>query len=157
MGVQLFARIMGAISLLAGVAGFIPVLAPIAPPDAEVVTLDAGYSYLFGRFPVNVMHDGVHIAAGVFALLASARFTWARSAMRLLFWGFLLLALLGAIPITDTLFGIMPLYGYDVPLHLGLALIAGFAGYARPSRAPAPPEAPAKMPPPAAAGTPPAR
>ena len=40
-----------------------------------------------------------------------------------------LLAVLGLIPATNTLFGFVPLHGHDVWLHAGTALIAAYFGW----------------------------
>jgi Domain of unknown function (DUF4383) len=40
------------------------------------------------------------------------------------------LAILGLIPIANTLFGLMPIYGNDVWLHLGTAVAAAYFGFA---------------------------
>jgi hypothetical protein len=39
------------------------------------------------------------------------------------------LAVLGAFPQTQTLFGLVPLHGYDVWLHAGTALVALYFGW----------------------------
>jgi hypothetical protein len=40
-----------------------------------------------------------------------------------------LLAILGLIPATNTMFGLVPIYGNDVWLHAGTALIAAYFGF----------------------------
>jgi hypothetical protein len=45
------------------------------------------------------------------------------------------LGVLGAIPGLDTLFGLAPLYGHDVWLHLGSAAVAAYVGFALSERA----------------------
>ncbi len=40
-----------------------------------------------------------------------------------------LLTLLGLIPATNTTFGLVPIYGNDVWLHAGLALVAAYFGF----------------------------
>jgi len=44
-----------------------------------------------------------------------------------IFYG--LLAILGLIPATNTMFGLVPIYGNDVWLHAGTALIAAYFGF----------------------------
>ena len=41
------------------------------------------------------------------------------------------LAVLGCIPIANTLFGLMPIYGNDVWLHLATAIPAAYFGFAQ--------------------------
>jgi len=51
-----------------------------------------------------------------------------------------LLTILGLIPATKTLFGFVPIYGHDIWLHGGSALIAAYFGFIarEPDGAPAP-------------------
>lgn len=78
-----------------------------------------------GAFPVNVVHDAVHLAFGVWGLLASRSFTAARTFGQVSGMIYLVLAVMGMVAPAG--FGIVPLGGGDVWLHaaLGIAL-AGF-------------------------------
>jgi hypothetical protein len=137
MRLQTLGRIFGAVYVLLGIAGFVTLLAPAAPPDAQVVSLTSAYAWLFGIFPVNQAHDAVHILVGLLALLSSVSFRRSRTFFRATFVLFAILTVLGSIQITSTLFGIAPLYGWDVALHAVTALFALFAGWGAPSREPA--------------------
>ncbi len=133
------AFLFGLLFLVAGGLALLPATAPLAPFDAPVVvTLDPHYRLLFGLFPVNLAHDAIHLLVGVFGLIAARSFASATGYFRKLFWFYLLVGILGAIPITNTLFGIAPIYGWDVLLHLGTAVVAWFAGYGRLSVEPLP-------------------
>ena len=44
-----------------------------------------------------------------------------------------LLVILGLIPATSTLFGLVPIYGYGVWLHLALGAIAAYFGFMGPA------------------------
>ena len=41
------------------------------------------------------------------------------------------LTVLGLIPATSTTFGLVPIYGNDVWLHAGLAIVAAYFGFVR--------------------------
>lgn len=129
MSIRSFATVFGVVFLLAGVAGFIPALSPVhAHPDLHVT---AGSRLALGLFPVNVLHNLVHIAFGLWGLAAARSVAGAR------FYGkgvaviYGLLTLLGLIPATNTTFGLVPIYGNDIWLHAALALVAGYFGFAR--------------------------
>ena len=133
MSSPLLARIAGAFLILFGVAGFVPWIAPAAPFDAPVLSIDIGYRILAGIFPVNVVSNGVDILFGIAGLLAALSFTGAVVWCRITAWWLVLLLLFGLIPITNTLFGIAPLYGNDLLLNGVFSLVALFGGYGRPS------------------------
>ena len=138
MNAPLVARILGVLFLLAGIAGLLPWVSPAAPMDAPVITLDLWYRFLATIFPVNTVHDGIHLVFGVWGLLAALRFRSAVFYCRTVALIYILLVILGALPVFAfyTLFGIAPIFGWDALLHLVLALIAAYGGYGRPSLEP---------------------
>ena len=134
MKAPLIARILGLLFLVSGVAGLLPWgLAPAVPFEAPVVTLDIAYRMLFWVFPVNVAHDVLHLLFGIWGVVASMRFKSAVLYCRSVAWSYLLVVILGIIPITNTLFGVAPIYGYDIALHLLIVLVAAYGGYGRAS------------------------
>jgi uncharacterized membrane protein len=132
------ARVLGFLLLAIGIAGFVPSIAPAAPFDAQVITLDAAYRMIFGVLPVNAALDVLHIVFGVWGLLAGGRFAVAVLYCRCAMWISLALVILGAIPITSTLIGVAPIYGWNVALDAAVLIVAAYGGYGRASR---PPEA----------------
>jgi hypothetical protein len=131
MNAPLIARILGVLFIVGAVAGFVPWFAPAAPFDAPVVTLDASYRMLFAVFPVNAAHDLVHLIFGIWGLAASYRFSASVLYLRSITWIYLILVIFGVIPILNTLFGIAPIYGWDVALHTLVVLVAAYGGYGR--------------------------
>ena len=131
--VQKFALILGAIYLIAGIAGFIPglVTSPHAGADLAV---DEGFGRLFGLFPINWLHNLVHIAVGVWGIAAARSFGGAVGFARGLAILYGILTVLGLIPVTNTLFGLAPLYSHDIWLHAGTTLVAAYFGWGSPSR-----------------------
>jgi hypothetical protein len=134
--VQTFAKVFGIVYLIIGILGFIPGLVQpmVGGPDLAV---EAGYGRFLGIFPVNLIHNLVHIGVGVWGILAARSIprsvTYARAVAVL----FGVLFLLGIIPATNTLFGLAPIYGIDAWLHLLSAAIAAYFGFAVAARAPA--------------------
>jgi uncharacterized protein DUF4383 len=129
MKAPLVARILGTLLFLVGIAGFVPFLTPPAGLTAEYVTIGANYGFLAGLFPVNIAHDVLNLIFGIWG--AGASFTFAGSVRycRWMAWIGAIAVILGAIPITNTLFGAVPIYGHDIWLHALLALCAAYGGY----------------------------
>jgi hypothetical protein len=130
--VQRAAQIFGIVFLLVGIAGFFVEGGTSMEADPE----HAGQ--LLGLFPVNLLHNVVHLLFGVWGLVAARTFEGARTYGRVGGILYLVLAALGLV-VPDT-FGLIPIGGNDVWLHalLGVALAAvGFT--ARPAGAPAQP------------------
>ena len=130
-----FALVVGLAYLAAGLLGLVPVMLVPPPADAPPTTFAVLYGYLFGLFPVNILHSLVHIAVGIAGIAASnqsARSTGYARAVAILFGA---LAVLGLLPVTNTLFGLMPLQGGDVWLHGVTAVAAAYFGWREPARA----------------------
>ena len=67
-----------------------------APPaDAPPLHMETGYGYLFGLFPVNVLHNGVHLLIAVWGLFASFSISASRTFARGLAILYGLLAVIG--------------------------------------------------------------
>lgn len=129
MSTRTFARIYGIVFLLVGVAGFIPgITTPHTHPD---VTVDAGLGLELGLFPVNVLHNIVHLLFGAWGLMAARSLRGAKSYFKAVAVIYALLAIMGLIPAANlhTTFGLVPLYGNDVWLHVLLAAVAAYFGF----------------------------
>lgn len=135
MSIQTFARIYGIAFLVVGIAGFIPGLTQ--PHDHPELAVEAGSGMLFGLFPVNALHNLVHLVFGAWGLFAARSFGAARSYARVVAIVYALLTLLGLIPATNTIFGFVPIYGHDIWLHALLAGIAAYFGFAYRETSPA--------------------
>jgi hypothetical protein len=122
MTLRYFALVFGIVFAAVGVAGFVPGLATTSPD---------GYDRLFGLFAVNGLHNLVHIAFGIWGLAAAYRAEaqarlYARSVA--IIYG--VIAVLGLVPATMHVFGLMPIHGHDVWLHAALAAVAAVFGWA---------------------------
>jgi hypothetical protein len=127
MNARTFAMVFGVVFLLAGVAGFFP--SPI-PADAPPLTVHQGHGLALGLFPVNILHNVVHLLFGVLGLAAArGAIMGARSYAQLVAVAYGLLTVLGLLPATQTTFGLIPIYGADVWLHGAIALVAAFFGF----------------------------
>jgi hypothetical protein len=129
MNARHFALIAGAIYVVVAVAGFIPALLQPVHPDAPPVHVDALHGRLFGLFPVNILHTLVHLAIGLWGLAAARGLAGSILYARALAVIYAALALMGLLPVLNTLFGLVPLYGHDVWLHAGTAAVAAFFGW----------------------------
>jgi len=129
MRTRYFALVYGIVFLAVGIAGFIPGLVTSPQPTADVA-LETGFGRLFGLFPVNWLHNLVHLAFGIWGLAAYRAFSQARLYARSVAVIYAVLAIMGLIPGLDTTFGLIPLYGHDVWLHAVLAAVAAYFGFA---------------------------
>ncbi len=132
---QRFAQVFGAIYLIIGILGFIPVapfLVPvqIASPEAGVIGPFEGL--LLGLFPVNWLHNLAHIGIGAAGLASYRNPAGARSYALAIGVLYLVLALVGLI--LPTFFGLLPLGSWDITLHALTAILALGAYYASPAR-----------------------
>ncbi|HEY0837704.1 MAG TPA: DUF4383 domain-containing protein [Azospirillum sp.] len=113
----------------AGLLGFVPGLVSPPPPGEELV-INSMHGLLLGLFPVNVLHNLIHLAFalwGFFAffsgILASRTFLRSTAVIYAVF------VVMGFIPGLDTVFGLVPIHGNDIWLHALLAVVAGVVGF----------------------------
>lgn len=128
MNTRTFALIFGIAFLLIGAGGFIPGLFQSGVPDPDL-TMTHGYGHALGLFPVNTLHNIVHLLFGVWGILAYRSYGGARSYFRVVAVVYALLTIMGLLEPTRTTFGLVPLYGNDVWLHAVLALVAAYFGW----------------------------
>ena len=126
--IRKFALIFGILYVIGGISGFIPNLTP-HHSDMPPIAVDSFYGRALGLFPVNILHNIVHLAIGFWGIVASRSLGGARFFGKGLAVLYGLLAILGLIPATNTMFGLVPIYGHDVWLHALSALIAAYFGW----------------------------
>ncbi len=122
--VQRVAQIFGVVFILAALAGFFaggmsmesdPAVAPMA----------------LGLFPVNLLHNIVHLLFGIWGLAASRSWSGAKQFAQIGGVIYLVLAALGFVAPDG--FGMVPLGGNDIWLHIALgAVLAGVGFTAKP-------------------------
>lgn len=135
MKASTFALIFGLVYLIAGLLGLIPAMLVPPPADAPPTTFALLYGYLLGLFPVNIVHTVLNLVVGAIGLSVwkdhASSLKYARGLTVL----FGVLAVLGLLPATNTLFGLMPIDGGDVWLHGVTAVIAAYFGWREPAHA----------------------
>jgi hypothetical protein len=123
-----FARVFGIVYMAVGILGFVPGL--VQPVDhGPDLAVHAYHGRLLGLFPVNLLHNLVHMLIGIWGLAASGSLPAARWFGRGLAVFYGVLAVLGLFPATQTLFGLVPIQGNDVWLHALTALVAAYFGF----------------------------
>lgn len=118
--VQRVAQIFGWVFIFVGALGF---LATGSSMNADMETAPR----LLGLFPVNVLHNLVHIAFGIWGVVAARAWGSARAYCRGAGVLYLLLAALGFV-IPET-FGLIPIGGNDIWLHLVLGGALAYFGF----------------------------
>lgn len=124
-----FARVIGIVFFAVGVLGFVAGLKSPPPLWAPHMVADGEYGLMLGLFPVNWIHNLVHLIIGIAAWRASNTMSDARKFARglaILYGG---LAVMGLIPVLNSTFGLIPLFGHDVWLHAATAAIAAYFGF----------------------------
>jgi hypothetical protein len=113
------ALVLGAVYLVVGVVGFI--------------LLPGGEGDLLGIFPVNALHNIVHLLIGAALLYGATATTTAVMVSRALGVVLVVIGLLG-IAFPDG-FGLLPLGGPDILLHIISGLVLLYIGFMAPVEA----------------------
>jgi hypothetical protein len=133
MSTRSFTLLVGFLYLAGGLLGFLPGLIQPPPTDAPRLAVEGGYGYLLGLFPINTLHNLVHLVIGAWGLVASRSFAAARLFARGLAVIYGVLTIMGLFPGVDTAFGFIPLFGHDVWLHGITTLVAVYFGFLAPA------------------------
>ena len=136
MAVRYFALIIGLVYALVGILGFFPGVRHDMGTGAPDLAVDSQYGLLLGLFPINILHNIVHLLIGVWGISAYSGYGAAKTFSKGLAIIYGLLAIMGLIPGLNTLFGLVPLYGNDVRLHAATAIVAPYFGWGTPAREP---------------------
>ena len=115
---QTIAKLFGVVFILVGVIGFI----------SGSMNMTTGLE--LGLFPVNVLHNVVHVLVGVWGLAAARTPSGATAFCKQAGVLYLLLAIIGFVPaLTEQLASLVPLGGNDAYLHLVLAVVLLYFGF----------------------------
>jgi hypothetical protein len=128
MNTRYFSLVLGIIFLLIGIAGFVPGLLQTPEPAADVEVTQS-FGRLMGLFPVNALHNLVHIIFGIWGIAAYRSYTGARTYSKAVAIIYAVLAVMGIIPRLNTTYGLIPLYGHDIWLHALIAIAAAYFGF----------------------------
>jgi hypothetical protein len=114
---QKLSGVFGVIFILVAVLGFIS-------PGGLVMTMDPTTGMVLGVFPVNLLHNIVHLAFGVWGLVASR--AWSGSKTFFTAGGIIYAVLTVVGFLSPTGFGLVPLAGTNIWLHgvLAIAMLA---------------------------------
>jgi hypothetical protein len=127
MNPSLFATVLGLAFLVTAVAGFFPSPPPV---DAPALEIEHGHGMLLGLFPVNTIHNIIHLAFGLLGLAAGRGLGMTgRGYAQFIAVAYGLLTVLGLMPATYTTFGLAPIWGNDVWLHGAIALASAVVGF----------------------------
>ena len=129
MSTRTFALVFGIVFLLIGIAGFVPGLVQPVHEGHPPLSVDSGYGQVFGLFPVNVLHNIVHLLFGIWGILAYKSLAGARTYARGVAIIYAVLTVAGLVPGLSTMFGLVPLYGNDIWLHALLAAVSAYFGW----------------------------
>jgi hypothetical protein len=117
---QKLAGVFGVIFILVAILGFIS-------PGGLVMAMDPTTGMVLGVFPVNLLHNIVHLLFGIWGLVASR--TWSGSKTFFTIGG-IIYAILTIVGFLSPMgFGIVPLGGTDIWLHAVLAVAMLAIGY----------------------------
>ena len=132
MNTRTMAMIFGIVFLIVGAGGFIPGLTLMDHSEHAAdagVTVRSFFGYELGMFPVNVLHNIVHLLFGVWGILAARSAGGAVGYFKAVAVIYAVLTVMGLIEGLNTTFGLIPLYGADVGLHAALAIVAAYFGF----------------------------
>jgi hypothetical protein len=115
MSIQRVAQIFGVVFLLVGVLGLV----------TTPLTMAGGL--LLGFFPVNVLHNVIHLAFGVWGLMAGRSVAGAATYCKVTGVIYLVLTVLAFV--TPTTFGLVPIGGHDIWLHAVIGVLLTSVGF----------------------------
>jgi hypothetical protein len=115
---RMVVAVFGAVYVVVGILGFLgePIVTSASHPDMESASGD-----LLGIFPINAIHNVVHLIIGAALLYGATAHGRAVMIARAVAITYAIVGLLGLVA-PDT-FGLMPIGGADVGLHLASAAV----------------------------------
>jgi Domain of unknown function (DUF4383) len=129
MNTRRFALAWGILFLVIFASGIIPgMLQPPTAGDPDMA-MDAMYGRALGLFPVNLLHDGVHLIFGIWGIIAYRSLDGAKTYARVTAVIYAVFVLMGLVPGLKTTFGLVPLFSHDIWLHVVLAAGAAYFGF----------------------------
>ena len=117
--VQKIAMVFGVVFLLIAIVGFIS-------PGGMAMTVDPP-GMLLGMFPINLLHNVVHLLFGIWGLAAARSWSGAKSYAQIGGVIYIVLAVCGVL--IPGGFGLVPLGGSDIWLHALLGIVLAGVGF----------------------------
>lgn len=130
--IQRVAQVFGIVFIVVAILGFV-----VSRGSMEA---DPAFApKILGLFPVNLLHNLVHLLFGIWGLAAARSFAGAKSFAQIAGGIYVLLAVLGFF--IPTTFGLIPIGGNDIWLHalIGIVLLLAAATAKGPQPVTAPP------------------
>jgi uncharacterized protein DUF4383 len=122
------ALVFGVVFIVAGLSGLV---ASPPPAGAPPLAIEHGHGLALGLFPVNTLHNIVHLLFGVLGIAAArGAIMSAGSYFQIVAVSYALLVVMGLVAATQTTFGLIPIWGADVWLHAVIAAAAAYLGFA---------------------------
>lgn len=118
--VQRVTQVFGILFILIAILGFVT-------SGGSMESDPAMAPKLLGLFPVNVLHNLVHLAFGVWGVLAARSWGGAKSYCQIAGIIYIVLAAMGLV--APTTFGLIPIGGNDIWLHALLGVVLAGVGF----------------------------
>ena len=118
--VKRVAMVFGAVFLVLGILGLIA-------PGGMQMDADPAPATIFGLFPVNLLHNIVHLLFGVWGLVAARSFAGAKTYATVGGVIYILLACLAFL--SPTTFGLIPIGGNVIWLHAVFGIVLAAVGF----------------------------
>jgi len=132
MNAKNFALVGGIVMLVLGALSLIPAFTGLSF-GLPILKIETSYGLFLGIFPLNIVNKAALIGFGLWGIAAASdpalslprSITFSRSVFVIT----AVLVVLGLFPQTNTLFGLVPLFGAGIWLHAVIALLSGIFGY----------------------------
>jgi len=118
--VKRVAMVFGVVFLLVGLLGFVSA-------GGMKMGANPAPSMLLGLFPINLLHNIVHVLFGVWGLMAARSFAGARQFAQVGGAIYVVLAICGFF--IPTTFGLVPIGGNDIWLHAAIGVVLLAVGF----------------------------
>jgi uncharacterized membrane protein YuzA (DUF378 family) len=135
MPVKICAFFTGLVYLFFGISGLFPSLVFLPPPRTRYYDMNmvGHWGFLFTWLPVNPVHNIVYIIIGVAGVFAAAFEMTATAYARGMFFLMFLFTVVGFLPFDiDHVWGLMPLFAWNVMLHSVTAMLMYYYGFIYP-------------------------
>ena len=133
MNIRKFAMIGGIVMLAMGALALIPAL---SQNPMTALNVETSHGLFLGFIDMNIVNKIALMGFGIAGILASRADNVQPSVTysKIVCVAMALLAVLGLIPQTNTLFGYWPLHGANVIVYAAFAALGGYFGYAVPAQ-----------------------
>jgi hypothetical protein len=121
------AAVLGVVYLLVGVLGFLPAVVT----RGSAADMPSASGSLIGIFPINALHNVVHLAINAALLYGAMATPTAIIVSRVVGIVYLLVGVAGFVAADG--FGLLPLGGPDIVLHLATGAVLTYIGFMAPS------------------------